>query len=179
MRLISAIGNYDYLFDWIFRQDGTIKVAVGTSGIEQVKAVRSRTARDDRDGKDTAYGRMVAEHTAAINHDHFFCFRIDLDVGGPRNSFLYERLRTKRLEKESSRRSVWVVDSRTAAREQAGKLHIDLKQPALWRVINPNQIGPLGYPVSYQLKPKTNAVSLLSPEDFPSSVPASPISISG
>ena len=166
-RLIASIGNYDYVLDWVFRQDGTIKVAIGTSGIEQVKAVRSRTTRDDRDGKDTAYGRMVAEHTVATNHDHFFCFRLDLDVDGPKNSFLYERLRTKRLGKESPRRSVWVVDSRTAAREQAGKLHIDLRQPALWRVINPNRIGPLGYPVSYELKPKANAVSLLSPEDFP------------
>ena len=167
LRSISAIGNYDYIFDWVFRQDGTIKVAVGATGVEQVKAVKSRTIADDKDGRDTAYGHMVAEHTVAINHDHFFCFRIDLDVNGQQNSFLYERLKTKRLVKPNPRKSVWVVDSRTAATEQAAKFRINLEKPALWRVINPNVLGPLGYPVSYQLKPKANAVSLLSPDDFP------------
>ena len=38
VRFITAVGNYDYLFDWVFRQNGTITVALGTSGIEQVKA---------------------------------------------------------------------------------------------------------------------------------------------
>ena len=167
LRLISAIGNYDYIFDWVFRQDGTIKVAVGTSGVEQVKAVRSRSITDDKDGHDTAYGRMVAEHTVAINHDHFFCFRLDLDVDGQQNSFLDERLRTKRLGKESPRRSIWIVDTRTATTEQAAKLQLNIQKPALWRVINPNIVGPLGYPVSYQLRAKTNAISLLSRDDFP------------
>ncbi len=167
LRLISAIGSYDYIFAWVFRQDGTIKVALGATGITQVKAVRSRSTADDKDGHVTAHGRMVAEHTVAINHDHFFSFRIDLDIDGQQNSFLYERLKTKRLGKQSPRRSVWVVDTRTAATEQVAKLRINIEKPALWRVINPNVIGPLGYPVSYQLKPKTNAVSLLSPDDFP------------
>ena len=167
LRSISSVGNYDYIFDWVFQQNGTIKVALGTTGIEQVKAVNSRTIDDDGDGSDTAYGHMVAEHTVAINHDHFFCFRIDLDVDGQQNSFLYERLKTERLDKQSPRRSVWVVDSRTVATEQGAKLRISLEEPALWRMINPSVTGPLGYPVSYELKPKANAVSLLSPDDFP------------
>ena len=167
LRLISVIGNYDYLFDWVFRQDGTIKVAVATTGVEQVKAVRSRTIADDTDSRDTAYGRMVAEHTVAINHDHFFSFRIDLDVDGPQNSFVHDRLKPKRLAEDSPRTSVWVVDTQTVTTEQAAKLRIDIEQPALWRVINPSAIGPLGYPASYQLRAKTNAVSLLSPDDFP------------
>ena len=167
LRLVSAIGNYDYIFDWVFRQDGTIKVAVGMSGVEQVKAVASRTIADDKDGRDTAYGRMVAEHMVAINHDHFFCFRIDLDVDGLQNSFLHERLRSKRLAEDNPRRSIWVVDSSIVATEGAAKFRVQIDKPALWRVINPNVLGPLGYPVSYQLRPKTNAVSLLSPDDFP------------
>ncbi len=167
LRFIAAVGNYDYIFDWVFSQDGTIKVALGATGTEQVKAVRSRSIADDRDGHDTEYGHMVAEHTVAINHDHFFSLRIDLDVDGQQNSFLYERLKPERLAQQSPRRSVWVVQTQTAATEQAAKLRINIEKPALWRVINPNVLGPVGYPVSYQLKPATNAVSLLSPDDFP------------
>ena len=59
------------------------------------------------------------------------------------------------------------MDSRTAATEADAKLRIHIDKPALWRVVNPNVLGPLGYPVSYQLRPKTNAVSLLSADDIP------------
>ena len=71
------------------------------------------------------------------------------------------------MAQQSPRRSVWVVQTQTAATEQAAKLRINIEKPALWRVINPNVLGPVGYPVSYQLKPATNAVSLLSSDDFP------------
>ena len=167
LRLISTVGNYDYVFDWVFRQDGTITVAVGATGVEQVKAVRSRTVADDRGGRDTAYGRMVAEHTVAVNHDHFFAFRLDLDVDGQQNSFVDERLKTELLDAPNPRASLWIVEPHTPATEQAARRRVSIKRPALWRVINPNVIGPLGYPVSYQLRPKANAVPLLSPDDFP------------
>jgi primary-amine oxidase len=71
------------------------------------------------------------------------------------------------VEIDSPRKSIWVVDSQTATTEQGAQLRINLERPAIWRVINPNVTGPLGYPVSYQLKPRANAVSLLSPDDFP------------
>ncbi len=167
LRLVSAIGNYDYTFDWTFQQDGTIRVGVGASGIEQVKAVASRTANDDGGDADSAYGRFVSEHTVAINHDHFFNFRLDLDVDGTNNSFVQDNLKTVPLGAEYPRKSIWILDSQTARTEQQGKLRINLEQPALWRIINPDVTGPVGYPVSYQIKPGSNAVSLMTPEDFP------------
>jgi primary-amine oxidase len=167
LRSISSVGNYDYIFDWIFRQDGTIKIALGATGIPLVKAVGSRTLVEDQSGLDTAYGHQVTENTVAINHDHFISYRLDLDVDGQQNSFVYESLTTERLDGQSPRKSIWVVDSHTAATEEDAKLQINIQRPALWRVINPNAIGPMGYPVSYQLEPQANAVSLLSPDDFP------------
>jgi primary-amine oxidase len=167
LRSISSVGNYDYIFDWIFRQDGSIKIALGATGIPLVKAVGSRTLAEDQSGLDTAYGHQIAENTVAINHDHFISYRLDLDVDGQQNSFVYEPLTSERLDGQSLRKSIWVLDSRTAATEQDAKLQINIQHPALWRVINPNVIGPMGYPVSYQLEPEANAVSLLSPDDFP------------
>lgn len=165
LRSISAIGNYDYVFDWVFRQDGTIRVGVGATGVEQVKAVPSRTIEDDADRSETAFGRMVAEHTVAVNHDHFFSFRLDVDVDGRENTFVTDRLVTARPE-EGPRRSLWVLRTDTAAVESDAQLRIDLERPALWRVINPDVRGPVGYAVSYQLKPLANAVSLLAPDDI-------------
>ena len=167
LRSISAIGSYDYVFDWVFRQDGTIKVDVGAKGVPQVKAVASSTIDDAQGSSAIEFGRMVAEHTVAVNHDHFLSFRLDLDVDGRRNTFLHERLRSRRLDGPGPRMSVWTVDSRPLATEQAARLRIDLESPALWRIVNPDVVGPVGYPVGFQLKPGINAVSLLSPDDFP------------
>ena len=167
VRLVSAIGNYDYVFDWVFRQDGAIRVVVGTSGVEQVKGVASRTRAEAERSGDTAYGRLVAERTVAINHDHFFNFRLDFDVDGPRNSLVVDRLRTQRLDGKRPRRSIWTIDTSTVERERAARLRIDLERPTLWRVANLDKLGPLGYPTSYELRPGGNAVSLLSPDDYP------------
>ena len=40
VRTAVVIGNYDYIFDWIFQQDGAIRVAVGATGIVEAKHVR-------------------------------------------------------------------------------------------------------------------------------------------
>jgi primary-amine oxidase len=53
-------------------------------------------------------------------------------------------------------------------RERDARLHMSMEQPSLWRVINPKVLGAGGYPVSYEIMPGHNAMSILSPEDFPS-----------
>lgn len=167
LRWMATIGNYDYAFDWVFQQDGSIKVVAAATGIDNVKGVRSRTAAEDKDGKDGAYGRFIAENIVAPNHDHFFSFRLDLDVDGPSNSLVRDRLVQKRLPADHPRKSLWVVDEEIAKTEHQGQLHMMMEKPEVWRVINPNVIGPLGYPVSYEIKAGHNAVSLLTPDDFP------------
>ena len=167
LRFISAIGNYDYIIDIAFGLTGSIKMALGASGVDQVAAVQNRTVADTTKDHNIAYGRMVAEHTVAINHDHFFSFRLDFDVDGTENSLLLDRLKPVSLDADTPRKSIWVIDPHIAETEQAAKLRINIEKPALWRVINPNVSGPLGYPVSYQLKFKANAISLMTPNDFP------------
>ncbi|GIS63258.1 MAG: hypothetical protein CM1200mP2_54830 [Planctomycetaceae bacterium] len=35
LRMIATLGNYDYVFDWVFQQNGAIRVRVGSTGIDQ------------------------------------------------------------------------------------------------------------------------------------------------
>jgi primary-amine oxidase len=171
LRMIATIGNYDYVFDWIFQQDGTLRVSVGATGVVAVKGVVSRRAPTgagpNGEPRDDAYGHLVAENTVAINHDHFFCFRLDLDVDGPRNSFVIDRIKTKRLPDTSLRKSIWVVEPGVAHAEREAQLHMSMEEPAVWRVINPSVHGPLGYPVGYEIRPEHNAKALLAPDDPP------------
>jgi len=167
LRTIGNYGNYNYAFDWVFRQDGTIKVRVGLTGLDQEETVASRTAAHDPNGHADAYGRFIAENAVGINHDHFFSFRLDFDVDGTANSFVRDRLITKRLPADIPRKSMWVVKSEVARAEQQAKLRISMGQPEIWRVINPNVKNAMGYPVGYEIVPGENATSLLLPEDYP------------
>jgi primary-amine oxidase len=167
LRMIMTFGNYDYALDWTFRQDGSVKIGVGATGSVEVKSVRSRNATEDHDGKDGRFGHFVADNTIGVNHDHYFSFRLDLDVDGTENSFVKEELKTERLPVESLRKSIWVVKQETAKTEQEAQLTMMMEHPALWRVVNPNIKGPLGYPVGYEIAWGHNAVSLMVDDDWP------------
>lgn len=167
LRTIGTFGNYDYALDWVFRQDGTIRVRVGATGLDEVKGVVSRSANEDPGGQADEYGRFIAENTIGVDHDHFFSFRLDFDVDGTANSFVRDRISVKRLPATSLRKSVWVAKPEIARTEQQAKLQMHMAEPEAWRVINSNVKSPLGYPVGYQIMPGENATSLLSPDDYP------------
>lgn len=182
IRMIAVLGNYDYVFDWVFQQNGTIEVRLAATGISNVKAVAQELAfaateasgMSAADGAGStavngadAYGRFVAPNLVAVNHDHFFSFRLDLDVDGPRNSLQVDALKTVRLAEDHPRRSIWVVEPMIARREEDAKRRLDFERPALWRIINPSSRNGVGYPVSYHLLPRSNALSLMVPEDYP------------
>jgi len=167
LRMIATLGNYDYVFDWIFQQNGAIRVRVGSTGIDQVKSVSGRLVRDGADDPATAFGRYVAPHTVAVNHDHYFCFRLDLDVDGVRNSFLRERLKVVDLPEGSRRSRIWVVDPSIAGTEKEAQMKMKLTRPVLWRFINPRVRGAVGNPVSYHIRPMGNGQSLVSFQHYP------------
>ncbi|HKI26541.1 MAG TPA: hypothetical protein VKA07_09460 [Candidatus Sulfotelmatobacter sp.] len=167
LRTIGIFGNYDYIFDWVFQQNGSIRVRVGASGFDQTMAVNSRSAADDPKGEASRYGRFIAENSVGIDHDHFFSFRLDFDIDGSANSFVRDKFQVKRLPAENPRKSLWVAEPETAKTEEQAKARMSMEHPEGWRVINPNVKGPLGYPVGYELMPGDNAMSLLLPDDYP------------
>jgi len=198
VRFAAVLGNYDYVFDWVFQQDGTIRVAVGSTGIAETKAVKAAKAVVAAQGgglgggssagdpiiyidgirvengvlkaaaeRPDAYGRFVAPNIVAVNHDHYFNFRLDLDVGGAANTLEIDRLKQVLLPKDHPRRSLWVLDPATVKTEAEGKLHMDMARPALWRVVNPAQSNRQGYPVSMEVRPGMNNQTLLSADDWP------------
>ena len=111
------------------------------------------------------YGHLVAKNVLGVNHDHFFSYRLDLDVDGQNNSFMIHRLVQKKLPEGSPRKSIWVADASIAKTERDAMMDIHLDKPSMWIFINPNVKGPIGHPTGYEIMPGVTAASLMDPED--------------
>lgn len=166
-RWTALLGNYDYVVDWIFESDGQMRVAIGATGIVETKMAQAKTAKEAGAGasREDAHGRFVDQHVVAVNHDHFFSFRLDLDVDGARNSFIRDLLREERLAADHPRGSIWVTQQKLAKTEQDARLHSDMMEPALWRVTSEARRNAVGYPTSYQLMPGMSA-GLVARDDY-------------
>ena len=158
LRMYMTAGNYDYLFDWVFQQDGTLTVDAAATGMDQVKAATG-TAADEQ------YGRLIAPGLVGVNHSHFFSFRIDLDVDGVDNSLLVDRLVPQQLPAANPRRSIWVAETSESRTERDGMRMSTMAQPEQWRFVNPSVKGPYSGFVGYQID-SHSAMSLLSADDY-------------
>ena len=165
LRSAALIGNYDYYFDWIFQQDGSIHVAAGATGIIEVRAVAAEGVNGTHGDETEKYGHLVAKNTLGVNHDHFFSYRLDLDVDGQDNSFMMHRLVQKKLTAGSPRKTIWVAEPFTAKRENDAMMDIRLDQPVMWLFVNPNVKGPLGHPPGYEIMAGATAASLMDADD--------------
>lgn len=72
-RTITAIGNYDYIWDFIFYQSGSVEARVHATGY-----ISSSFKNDGN----LQYGHQVAENVLGNIHTHFINFKVDLDILG-------------------------------------------------------------------------------------------------
>jgi primary-amine oxidase len=165
LRSAGLIGNYDYYFDWIFQQDGSIHVAAGATGIIEIRPVAAENVDGTHGDNVEKYGQLVAKNSLGVNHDHFFSYRLDLDVDGQDNSFMIHRLVQKKLPEGSPRKTIWVAESSIAKDESDAMMDIRLDKPTMWLFVNPNVKGPLGHPTGYEIMPGATAASLMDPDD--------------
>ncbi|MEP0886357.1 primary-amine oxidase, partial [Trichocoleus sp. ST-U3] len=76
---IATVDNYEYGFFWYFYQDGTIQYEVKLTGILLCGALADTPK----------FGTLVAPELNALNHQHFFNIRLDMQIDGQNNS-IYE-----------------------------------------------------------------------------------------
>lgn len=176
-RTVATVGNYDYLFDWRFEQDASITVGVGATGILEVKAVKDQRAdgelspglaAKDTDGKEVQFGQLVAPGTDGVDHDHYFSYRLDLDVDGINNSLMVDKLVPYKLPDSAlGRHWIWAMKPETVKTEGDAKLNVSIEHPAMWRFANENVKNSLGQSTSFEIMPGETGISLLPPTEWP------------
>jgi primary-amine oxidase len=151
VRSASEIGNYDYFIDYVFQQNGALRVMVGATGLDAVKGVRATSMRSPSAAEDTRHGTLIAPQLVAPNHDHFFNFRLDLDVDGTDNTFMRMALEPARVPKGSPRRSLWETHHSSPRTELEGRYRVNPATPAEYHVSHRVKRGSLGHAPGYMI----------------------------
>ena len=160
VKYFTKIGNYDYGFKWIFRDDGTIDLKIELTGIVSIKAVNRITdlpGGADPTSNGAYYGTLVAPHIEAVNHQHFFCFRLDLDVDGSEN--LVEEMNTIAVEpgKDNPWNNAFVTQMSLIKNESQGQRNLNPSSNRHWMFANAKAVNSLGQPKGYIIMPVHNA----------------------
>jgi len=75
----ATVGNYDYVFKWVFYQDGSIQHQVQMTGMLSINIIAE-------DATPAGFGTIVFPQINAQYHQHFFNVRLDFDIDGGANS---------------------------------------------------------------------------------------------
>ncbi|SCZ97604.1 BZ3500_MvSof-1268-A1-R1_Chr4-3g07289 [Microbotryum saponariae] len=79
IQMICTVANYEYLFAWGFKQDGTMELEIKLTGILNTYLLAQGEHAE-------AFGTQVAPRIVAHHHQHIFCLRLDPMIDGLNNS---------------------------------------------------------------------------------------------
>ncbi len=150
---VSTIGNYDYSFSWIFRQDGSIIADAGATGIMLPKGAPELAASP---AHSHAFGHRVDRAIVAPHHQHFFNYRIDFDVDGERNSVSELETTSAPAGKDNPHGNVALLRERELKTEKQAQRDMEPSTGRKWKIYNPSVITALGYHPGYLLVPEEN-----------------------
>jgi len=163
LAFIATISNYDYQIAWVFRQDGSLALEAGLTGIMLAKGVSAQDHAAAHADPKAAYGHLVAPGVLAPHHQHFFNFRLDFDVDGTDNVVLEDNVRSKPAGPGNPLANAIAMTSTPLTHEAAAKRDLDLSSARKWRVVSASAKNELGMPTGYALLPAENSVPYLLP----------------
>ena len=169
IKYYTTIENYDYGFTWRFKQDGTIDVDIELTGIVEIQGVNRKNQMDAPDRNDlsyngTTFGTLVHPNVEAINHQHFFVFRLDMDVDGAQNNGVME-MNAKLVPpgKDNPYSNAFVVEHTHFMTELEAQRSVNYESGRCWHIENNQVHNALGQHVGYMLMPGGQAKPFMPP----------------
>ncbi|MFN6560508.1 MAG: primary-amine oxidase [Nostoc sp. ChiSLP01] len=147
-----AIDNYDYTLNWIFRQDGTLEVQNELTGI-----VLTQGTAAEKQSSENFYGQLIAKKIIGVNHQHFFNYRLDLDVDGKANSVMEMNVNALPMDDKNPLGNAMVMIEKPLAKETAAVRDLDMKHSREWMIVSADKKNTLGAAPGYMLMPEGNS----------------------
>lgn len=171
-----TLGNYDYFTQYLFNQDGSIDIKVTLNGDVLAQGVANKECQTcaqepDAEGRIIPkgierYGTLMAPNIVGINHQHFFCFRMDFDVDGLKNSLYELNVRPIAESRGYAEQNTFTLERTLLRREQEAARDLNEGQNRCWKVINQNASRYLGHFPGYLIEPGSNAYPYSHPDSF-------------
>lgn len=156
----ATVGNYDYGFYWYFYQDGSIEVEIKLTGVVLTQGVP--------DGAQPQTATLIDQNLSAPNHQHLFCFRLDLDVDGPVNTVHEIHSEPLPAGPENPHGNAFRSVATPLTSEQGAIRDADPACARYWKVVNPARTNAAGLPRGYALIPGETVAMMAAPDSSPS-----------
>lgn len=156
LMFIATVGNYDYALNWIFHQDGTLEFRADLTGIMLTKGVAEELP--EHEGHEESHAHYVAPHLVAPHHQHFFNFRLDLDVDGTANAVVESNTRSMEAWSSNPLGNGFVMEATRLATERAARRDMNMATQRKWKIVNPAAKNALRQSTGYILAPGENSL---------------------
>jgi primary-amine oxidase len=164
----STIDNYDYAFNWILGQDGTIEVEVMLTGMMNIRNVKDQREDERTHLGHPMFGHLVAPGVNAPNHQHFFSFRLDFDIDGPGNNTVLElNTESSPVDERNQKGEAFSMTARPLRAEQEAQRMMNLGASRKWKVVSTRYTNALGQLSGYALLPGENSIPYAAPDSAP------------
>uniref|UniRef100_UPI00398F721C amine oxidase [copper-containing] 3-like isoform X2 n=1 Tax=Pristiophorus japonicus TaxID=55135 RepID=UPI00398F721C len=160
IRSISSMGNYDYVFDFIFHNNGVIETKVHPTGYPQSTLFSEEALK---------YGEKLEENVLGNVQMHFLHFKADLDIVGTINAF-----ETKDVEyqlksvpwKSDQKVHVPTVKRQILDTEEEAAFRVGKKLPRYLSFVNLDKTNKWGQYRGYRIQ-----VTSFNPDSLPEDCP--------
>ncbi|KAI0824402.1 peroxisomal copper amine oxidase [Trametes gibbosa] len=136
---ICTLANYEYIFNYMFYQDGNIEVEIRLTGILQVYV-------QGKDEPNSPFGTTLAPGINAHYHQHIFSIRVDPMVDGLHNSVVETDilpLPGAPLGSDANYHgNAFIAKSTPVARASDGARDFDYATDRRWSIVNPKRLHP-------------------------------------
>ncbi|KAH9895668.1 copper amine oxidase [Cubamyces lactineus] len=136
---ICTLANYEYIFNYMFYQDGNIELEVRLTGILQVYV-------QGQDEPNSPFGTTLAPGINAHYHQHIFSVRVDPMVDGLQNSVVETDilpLPNAPLGSPANHSgNAFITRSTPIARAADGARDYDYATDRRWSIVNPKTVHP-------------------------------------
>lgn len=155
---MTTIGNYDYGIDWVFTLDGVISVEANLTGMLLAQGTSMEENTCTAECK-----RLVARQVIAPNHQHFFNFRLDVDVDGADGNLPQEInvAAAKTGTPSNPDNNAFDATLTPLKRESAAARDLSPASARKWKVVSTKDRNALGHPTGYMLMTGESAVPYL------------------
>lgn len=153
---IATVVNYEYLFYWRFKLDGTIDYEIKLSG-----ELSTNLASGGEDIKTPSHGVQVAPGVNSQIHQHMFCARLDMAVDGVKNTVSEVDVVPEPLGEGNPYGNAFnAVETILTSEKEAVRVY-DATKARAWKIKNAEgKVNPITKkPTSYKLIPFTRGAA--------------------